>query len=206
MLGAPFISFLHNHTNGDNSMKCLTLISATALFVFAPLSFADQIHVDMHKVSATGVGEEAGTVKAKDTDKGLELHVQLEGLTPGEHGFHLHQNPSCEPGLKDGVMAAAIGAGGHFDPAATQRHEGPMGNGHQGDLPVLVADAAGKVNLQVVAPRLKASDLIGHSFVVHAGPDNYADTPKPLGGGGGRFLCGVTQAKPDMDDGKASKK
>ena len=41
----------------------------------------------------------------------------LQGLPQGEHGFHLHENPSCEPAMKEGKPQAAAGAGSHFDPA-----------------------------------------------------------------------------------------
>jgi len=29
--------------------------------------------------------------------------------------------------------------------------------------------------------------------MIHAGSDNYADEPKPLGGGGSRVACGVIE-------------
>lgn len=174
-------------------MRNPSFVAAALLLSLTPFAHAEQIHVAMHEVSASGVGKEAGKIKAKDTAKGLEIHVQLEGLTPGEHGFHMHKNASCDVASKDGVVTAALGAGPHFDPANTGKHEGPAGTGHQGDLPVLTADADGKVNMKMVAPRLKESDLKGHSFMVHAGPDNYSDQPNPLGGGGARVMCGVIE-------------
>lgn len=168
------------------------ITSCALLFSLSSLAQADQIHATLHEVSASGVGKEVGTVKAKDTAAGLEMHVQVEGLTPGEHGFHMHTNPSCEAALKDGVLASAWAAGPHFDPANSGHHAGPNGNGHLGDLPLLTADADGKVNLKIIAPHLKEADLNGHSFMVHAGADNYADQP-PLGGGGARIICGVIE-------------
>jgi Cu-Zn family superoxide dismutase len=33
----------------------------------------------------------------------------------------------------------------------------------------------------------------GKALMIHAGGDNYADQPKPLGGGGDRIACGVIQ-------------
>ena len=170
----------------------LFMITCSLFFSLSSSAFADQIHTTLHAVSASGIGKEVGTVKAKDTGTGLEIHVQLEGLTPGEHGFHMHTNPSCDAALKDGVLTAAWAAGPHFDPGSTGQHEGPTGNGHQGDLPLLTADSSGKVNLKVVAPRLKEADLKGRSFMVHAGPDNYTNQP-PLGGGGARVMCGVIE-------------
>ena len=170
----------------------ISIIGCALLFSLSSSAFADQIHATLHEVSASGVGKEVGTVKAKDTKAGLEMHVQLEGLTSGEHGFHMHTNPSCDAALKDGVLTAAWAAGPHFDPTKTGLHAGPTGNGHQGDLPRLTADADGKVNLKIIAPHLKEADLKGRSFMVHAGPDNYTDLPA-LGGGGARIMCGVIE-------------
>ena len=173
-------------------MRNLSIITTSLLLSLSPLVYADQIHTKIHAISISGVGNEVGSVKAKDTASGLEIHVQLEGLSPGNHGFHMHTKPSCEAALRDGVLVAGWAAGPHFDPANTATHLGPTGSGHLGDLPVLTADAGGKVNLKVTAPRLTEADLKGRSFMVHAGPDNYTNTPT-LGGGGARVQCGVIE-------------
>jgi Cu-Zn family superoxide dismutase len=93
--------------------------------------------------------------------------------------------------MKEGKPVAGLAAGGHYDPATTGRHEGPGGKGHLGDLPALTVGADGKATAPVTAPRLKVADVLGRSLMVHAGGDNYADSPAPLGGGGGRIACGV---------------
>ena len=147
------------------------------------------VEIPMKLVTADGIGRSIGTITATDTNKGLQLAPALTGLPPGEHGFHLHAKGSCEPAGdpdKGGATAAAFGAGGHFDPAMTGKHEGPEGMGHQGDIPYLVVAADGSASKAVVAPRLKTADLVGHALVIHAGGDNYADQPTKLGGGGGR--------------------
>lgn len=154
---------------------------------------ASDLTITIHAVTADGVGKEIGTITATDTDTGLKLTPNLSGLTPGNHGFHVHDMASCEPGMKDGKQAAAIGAGGHYDPHKSGKHMGPLGEGHMGDLPVLVVGADGKATESVLAPRMKAAALKGHAIMIHAGGDNYADTPDPLGGGGARIACGVVQ-------------
>lgn len=143
--------------------------------------------ITLHEVTATGVGKPMGTVVAKDTPNGLQLMVTMKGLTPGLHGFHVHENASCAP--KDGK--AAFAAGGHYDPAYTGRHEGPTGQGHAGDLPPLVADEQGNVDVEVDAAHLTLAKIKNHALVVHAGGDNFSDQPEPLGGGGARVACGV---------------
>lgn len=95
--------------------------------------------------------------------------------------------------MKDGKAVPALAAGGHYDPANTGKHEGPYGNGHLGDLPALAVATDGMATLPVLAPRLKVADIKGRSLMIHAGGDNYADTPAPLGGGGARAACGVVK-------------
>lgn len=124
-----------------------------------------------------------GQVDFIETPYGLLVSPNLVGLSAGLHGFHLHQHPDCN--------ADGMGAGGHYDPANTNKHLGPYnGDGHLGDLPVLYVSDEGKANVPTLAPRLKLSDLKGLSVMIHANGDNYSDNP-PLGGGGARIACGV---------------
>jgi Cu-Zn family superoxide dismutase len=150
-----------------------------------------QLTVAMFKVDAAGVGGEIGTLRLAATDRGLRIEPALGALPPGDHGFHLHEKGSCEPAEKDGRMQAALGAGAHFDPATTGKHLGPEGGGHKGDLPRLRVDASGNATEVMFVPHLKLADVRGRAFVIHAGGDNYSDTPQPLGGGGARIACGV---------------
>ena len=101
----------------------------------------DEISVNMNMINEQGLGQEIGTIKAKNTKYGLLLTPDLTNIPPGIHGFHVHENPSCEPGEKDGKITAGVAAGGHYDPQATDSHKGPYAKGHLGDLPPLVADA-----------------------------------------------------------------
>lgn len=147
--------------------------------------------VQLFMVDAKGVGAGIGQVSISESKYGLVFLPSLKGLPPGVHGFHLHQNPSCDPKEKDGKMVAALAAGGHYDPSDSKRHDSPWGEGHLGDLPALFVDAAGNATQPVLAPRLKAADLAGRSLMVHVGGDNHADHPAALGGGGARLACGV---------------
>ena len=147
--------------------------------------------VQMNSVDAKGVGSSLGTVSISNSKYGVVFTPSVKGLPAGLHGFHLHQNPSCEPKEKDGKMAAALAAGGHYDPSDSKRHDFPWGDGHLGDLPALFVDAAGNASQPVLAPRLKLTDLAGRSLMVHVGADNHADHPAVLGGGGARMACGV---------------
>jgi Cu-Zn family superoxide dismutase len=154
-----------------------------------------QLTVSMFKIDANGVGAEIGTLSFRDTRKGLHIQAALHGLTPGDHGMHIHEKGDCGAGMKDGKPAAGVAAGGHFDPNATGKHMGPDGDGHRGDLPVLHVDQKGDATGELWVLRLGTSDVRGHAIVIHEGGDNYSDQPKPLGGGGARIACGVVSAQ-----------
>ena len=146
--------------------------------------------IQVYQVDAKGVGASIGTVTFKQTAKGLLITPALGKLSPGEHGFHIHENGSCEAALKDGKMGAALAAGGHLNPEKVANHGTPE-NGHLGDLPALTVNDKGFATTPVLAPRLKLTDIQGRAIMIHAGGDNYSDSPKPLGGGGDRVACGV---------------
>lgn len=149
--------------------------------------------VQMNMVDENGVGASVGQVSISETPYGVVFASALAELPPGLHGFHVHENPSCEPGEQDGKSVAALAAGGHYDPFGTKRHGLPWGEGHLGDLPALYVDTMGNATNPVLAPRLKLGDVKGRALMVHAGGDNHADHPAPLGGGGARIVCGVIQ-------------
>ena len=162
-----------------------------AAFAIAGSAWGASVHVTMRQVDGGGAGNIVGMIEFQDTANGLKIWPQLRGLTEGQHGIHVHQNPNCAPAEKDGKMVPGLAAGGHFDPNNTERHEGSQGQGHLGDLPVLYVDAKGNANRSSWAPRLKTTDLVGRAIIIHSGGDNYSDVPKKLGGGGARVACGV---------------
>ena len=149
------------------------------------------VDVDMHAVSKSGQGELLGTVTLTENEHGVVFTPALKGLTPRQHGFHVHQYASCEPKQKNGKVVPAGAAGGHFDPNSAKHHDEPWSNGHLGDLPALFVNERGEAKSPVLAPRLKLEQLKQHAVMIHKGGDNYADEPKKLGGGGKRVACGV---------------
>jgi superoxide dismutase, Cu-Zn family len=176
----------------SSSVAILTLM-VTSFLLAAPRTVnAATATATVNSVSATGIGGTLGTVDFSDTDKGLMITPKLSGLPPGDHGFHIHEKGDCGPGMNEGKPAAGFAAGGHYDPAHTKKHLGPISTaGHRGDLPVLVVDSHGDGTEAVTAPHLTVKQIRGRSIMIHAGGDNYSDTPKPLGGGGARIACGV---------------
>lgn len=141
------------------------------------------VSVPMNLIDADGKTTAIGQVILENSKYGLMIQPALYGLPPGLHGFHIHVTPNCDH--------AGDAAGGHLDPAKTNKHLGPYQNGHLGDLPALYVATNGQATVPVVAPRLKLAQVENHALMIHAGGDNYSDEPEKLGGGGKRIACGV---------------
>ncbi len=174
--------------------KTIAFVSGALLLLGGSAAFAAKsVKVTMNAVTADGVGKSIGTITVKENKDGVTIEPKLKELAPGEHGFHIHEKPSCTPADKEGKMTAAQSAGGHFDPDATKAHKGPGGGGHKGDLPKLVVSDKGEAKDKLEVKGLTLADFQGKSLMIHEGGDNYSDAPKPLGGGGARIACGVVK-------------
>ena len=130
----------------------------------------------------------AGTVQLTQmADGSVQVTVDLTGVPPGVHGFHIHDKGDCG----DNGNAA----GGHFNPAATA-HGGPAAMPHHaGDFGNVTANAAGEVHTSFttrsVTVAAGASSAVGHAVILHANPDDLVT--QPTGNAGGRIACGVVQ-------------
>lgn len=136
-------------------------------------------------------GQKVGSLTLTQEADGVRVAVEVSGLPPGHHGFHIHAVGKCEPPFTS--------AGGHFNPAG-QGHPS-----HAGDLPNLLVNADGKASMMVKTGRFKVADLLdadGSALIIHADPDNHANIPSryrpdpdtsTLGTGdaGGRIACGI---------------
>jgi len=125
-----------------------------------------------------------GTVRFTSEGGGVRVVANLTGLTPGDHGFHVHENGDCS-------APDASSAGGHFNPT-NQPHAGrDAEERHIGDLGNLVADADGRAQLDYVDRKLTltgANSIVGKAVIVHAGRDDLKS--QPSGDAGGRVACG----------------
>ncbi len=126
-----------------------------------------------------------GIIIFTDTGSGVKVEADLTGLTPGKHGFHVHQLGDCS--APDGTST-----GGHFNPENTP-HAGPdAAVRHVGDLGNIEADADGNAHYERVDKVIRlngAHSIIGRGIIVHAGEDDL--TSQPTGAAGARVSCGV---------------
>lgn len=103
----------------------------------------------------------------------------------------MHEKNSPEPTTDaNGNLVVGGGLGGHWDPDNTQKHAGPDGDGHRGDLDALTINDDGSINQVVISAKIKYGDVKGRSFVIHANPDNYTDEPAN-GGSGARLYTAI---------------
>jgi Cu-Zn family superoxide dismutase len=128
----------------------------------------------------------AGTVDFVQKGDKVAVTAKVTGLTPGDHGFHIHEKGDCSS--DDGMSA-----GGHFNPAGKPHAQPTDPNRHAGDMPMLKADASGAatlgVELDVIAIGSGAADVVGKAVIVHKDPDDFKT--QPTGNSGARVACGV---------------
>ncbi len=156
----------------------------------APAAPPSAPRVAIAAVGPLGGSAVKGTVRFTQLDHGVEIAADLTGLTPGAHGFHVHEYGDCS-------AADGSSAGGHFNPGG-RPHGGPgMEMSHAGDYGNLMADARGHATLKIVAHRITLDDgpegVLGRSVVVHEKADDL--TSQPAGNAGPRIGCGVNVLK-----------
>lgn len=169
------------------------------LLLAISLAAAGAAHAQDTTASATlrdAQGQPAGQATFTPDAKGLQIKLEAERLSPGQHGFHVHEKGECAPGPDAAGKTIAFGAAGpHFDPSKTGQHAGPEHDGHAGDLPNVKAGADGRGQVTFTSRHLGltgASSVIGRTLVVHEKADDYQSNP--AGNSGGRVLCGVIEA------------
>ena len=150
---------------------------------------------DLEGLADSGV---SGSVTFTEEGGGVRIDVDVAGLTPGAHGFHVHENGDCGPG-PDGTPGGA--AGDHFAPLgnphgapeadSTQRHLGDLGNLDADDNGVAQDERTDEM-LTLSGP----NSIIGKALIIHSGEDDL--TSQPSGNSGDRIACGVIQERSSM--------
>jgi superoxide dismutase, Cu-Zn family len=142
----------------------------------------------MAELNPTTGNTTRGVVHFYETAKGVHVVAKVSGLTPGAHGFHIHDKGDCS-------APDASSAGGHFNPTSSQ-HGGPTDvERHAGDFGNIVADASGNAKADFVNDRIKfdgPNSIIGKGVIVHEKPDDFK-TQNPPGNAGKRVACGNIQ-------------
>lgn len=129
--------------------------------------------------------EVKGLITFTQTDDGILIEADIEGLSEGNHGFHIHE-------WGDISKSDGTSAGGHFNPDNTD-HAGP-GDAirHAGDLGNITADENGKAHYRQIDSLISftgKNNIIGRSVIIHVGEDDLVS--QPTGDAGGRVAQGV---------------
>lgn len=142
------------------------------------------------ELAPTEGNEVKGTVNFTQGMEGVSVTGKITGLTPGEHGFHVHAKGDCS--APDGTSA-----GGHFNPSDSQ-HGAPTDlQHHEGDMGNITADADGVANIDENFDFLQLGDgpesILGKALIVHGGSDDL--TSQPSGAAGPRVACAVIKVQ-----------
>lgn len=139
-------------------------------------------------------GQAVGTVTFTDEGGYLNVDVEVSNVSPGFHGFHIHEGTACEGDFTS--------AGGHLNVPGND-------TGHaSGDLTSVQVREDGAAELVTTTDAVTLDEIEGKPVIIHAGPDNFANIPadrytnreggqgadqttKSTGDAGGRFACGV---------------
>lgn len=162
------------------SALCMALTACAAVPPAAQsqIAFARLVDAD---------GTTVGTASFYSQGDGLVVTLTARGLTPGNHGVHIHAVGTCDaPGFAS--------AGPHLNLAhRAHGYDNPAGY-HEGDLPNLTAGADGRGVLTARLPGTAASiapafqDGDGSAIVIHADADDMKTDPS--GNSGTRIVCG----------------
>ncbi|KAJ7525902.1 hypothetical protein O6H91_17G072800 [Diphasiastrum complanatum] len=199
---SPLLSLPHNfHIPGFVSFS--QPAAAAAAVAPPPASLvavvADQgaVAPDVKRAVAVlkGPSSVEGVVNLSQEGDGItKLDVRITGLSPGKHGFHLHEYGDITNGC--------ISTKSHFNPNGL-KHGGPEDAiRHAGDLGNVVAGSDGIAETSIVdsqIPLAGPGSIVGRAFVVHESEDDLGKGGQELslstGNAGGRLACGVIGLK-----------
>lgn len=163
----------------------LSLLAAGSLVLNAAHASAGEPTKAVAVLHPTKGSNVAGIVTFTKSGDEAKVVADVTGLTPGKHGFHIHEFGDCSS--PDGKSA-----GGHFNPTNNPHAGHDADKRHEGDLGNIEADSAGKAHLELTDKMLAMSgenSIIGRGLIVHEKADDLKT--QPTGDAGGRLACGV---------------
>ena len=161
--------------------------------ILAALFFASQTtaHAAAAKAEIKGTAiqpEINGTATFTQQEDGkMKVNIQAEGVPPGPHAIHIHENGSCENN--------AEAAGSHWNPEG-KPHGNVVENGfdeaHPGDFGNIEINENGFGTKEFTVEKLSIGgeqyNILDHAIVLHAQEDTFE---QPTGEAGERIACGI---------------
>ncbi len=160
-------------------------MAVVAAFAFVSTASAEDPTKAVAVLSSASGSKVSGTITFTKSGDEIKVVADVTGLTPGKHGFHIHEFGDCS-------APDATSAGGHFNPEKHQHADRTATDRHVGDLGNLEADASGKAHLDWTDKMLTLSgddSILGLAVIVHEKEDDLKS--QPVGNAGGRLACGV---------------
>ena len=131
-------------------------------------------------------GAPIGHAAIATSDEGVSGVILVQGLTPGEHGVHLHSVGECDGSTEKPFDSA----GSHFNPG--EMHHG-MHSGNMGDLTIDENGngvyAFGSSSWSLDDGLFGLADADGTAIVIHESVDDLVTDPS--GNSGARIACAV---------------
>ena len=131
-----------------------------------------------------------GYILFKELKKKTKVTINISGLPPGIHGFHIHEYGDLREGCKSLCQ--------HFNPNNSVHGGRNSKIRHAGDLGNIIADKDGNCNMTFFDKVIKLKgkyNIIGRSVVIHADEDDLGlggnDESLITGNAGKRIACGV---------------
>jgi Cu-Zn family superoxide dismutase len=153
------------------SGSCLLTVSSLALLAASALAGEPTKAVAvLHPTKGSNV---EGIVTFMKSGDEMKIVADVSGLTPGKHGFHIHEFGDCSS--PDGTAA-----GGHFNPTNNPHAGHDVAQRHAGDMGNIEADSSGKAHLELTDNMMTMSgekSIIGHSVIVHEKADDLKSQP-----------------------------
>ncbi len=131
----------------------------------------------------------SGIITFSPVENGLSIKGSVSNLTPGQHGFHIHEYGDLS--APDGTSA-----GGHYNPLDHPHSSPEMDMRHTGDLGNITAGEDGIARIDLIDPHGSISGktgILGRAVVIHADPDDLKT--QPTGNAGKRVGVGVIGIK-----------
>lgn len=177
----------HMLSSSKSAFRCLALllpVTMAGCVIFSPST-----PIAIAELKPTQGSNVSGTTSFVLQGDKLLIDARIKGLTPGMHGFHIHEKGDCS--APDGTSA-----GGHFNPTAMGHGNPADEKHHAGDLGNLTADANGNAVFNVTVPlhglsmgKSGTNSIVERGLIVHGDPDDFKT--QPTGNSGKRVACGV---------------
>lgn len=178
-----------------NRISTVILLCAAVSIVFAGCEHIEKVVSTSQSKKASAIinpssgSAVSGTATFTQIGQKVRLRIQVENVSPGEHGVHIHENGDCS--APDGKSA-----GGHWNPTDVDHGKWGEGEFHLGDIGNIMVGEDGTGSIELVTDLWEIGtgsdvDVVGKGIIVHADPDDFVS--QPSGNAGARIGCGVIE-------------